>query len=84
MVLTQVKAAGLVQVFDLFVFDLFVFDLFVFGLFVFDLFVFDLFVFDLFAFDQLAFGIIDAPPPPLIQEGELSISSLFSSNSRKI
>ncbi len=65
MVLTQVKAAGLVQVFDLFTFGLFVF-----GLFVFDLF---------------AFGIIDAPPPPpLIQEGELSISSLFSSNSRKI
>ena len=30
MVLTQVKAAGLVQVFDLFVFGLFVFDLFVF------------------------------------------------------
>ena len=59
MVLTQVKAAGLVQVFDLFVFGLFV-------------------------FDQLDFGIIDAPPPPLIQEGELSISSLFSSNSRKI
>ena len=36
MVLTQVKAAGLVQVFDL-----------------------------------LAFGGIDAPQPPLIQEGEL-------------
>ena len=64
MVLTQVKAAGLVQVFDLFTFGLFVF-----GLFVFDLF---------------AFGIIDAPRPPLIQEGELSISSLFSSNSRII
>ena len=59
MVLTQVKAAGLVQVFDLFTFDLFV-------------------------FGQLDFGIIDAPPPPLIQEGELSISSLFSSNLRKI
>ena len=59
MVLTQVKAAGLVQVFGLFAFGLFVFDLF-------------------------AFGIIDAPPPPLIQEGELSISSLFSSNSRII
>ena len=75
MVLTQVKAAGLVQVFDLFTFDLFVFGLVQ---------VFGLFVFDLFTFDLLAFGIIDAPPPPLIQEGELGISCLFSSNSRKI
>ena len=48
MVLTQVKAAGLVQVFDLFVFGLFVFDLFV--------------------FDQLDFGIIDAPPRPLLSK----------------
>jgi hypothetical protein len=47
MVLTQVKAAGLVQTFGL-----------------------------------LAFSDIDAPRPPLIQEGELGISSLFSSNSR--
>ena len=31
-----------------------------------------------------AFGGIDAPQPPLIQEGELSISSLFSPNSRVI
>ena len=31
-----------------------------------------------------AVGIIDAPQPPLIQEGELSISSLFSLNSRVI
>ena len=43
MVLTQVKAAGLVQVFDLFTFGL-------------------------FAFDQLAFGIIDAPPRPLLSK----------------
>ena len=43
----------------------------VFDLLAFDLFAFDLFVFDLFVFDLLAFGIIDAPWPPLIQEGEL-------------
>ena len=30
------------------------------------------------------FSVIDAPQPPLIQEGELSISSLFSLNSRVI